>query len=160
MKCKVQWKILLAILTLMSGKMSAQRTEAFGQYRKTQDSQIEHLLRQQYQEVSPWFEEAYRDYPTLPRGVLEAVAFQYTRFDPNVRMDTAGRMRGCWRLIVRIRWMRYCGIQERPSRPTPACLPENSGSTAALATLWNSIVVSSRISASCRFRTGRRTVSR
>ena len=30
MKCKVQWKILLAILTLMSGKMSAQRTEAFG----------------------------------------------------------------------------------------------------------------------------------
>ena len=88
MKCKVQWKILLAILTLMSGKMSAQRTEAFGQYRKTQDSQIEQLLRQQYQEVSPWFEEAYRDYPTLPRGVLEAVAFQYTRFDPNVRMDT------------------------------------------------------------------------
>ena len=89
MKCKVQWKILLAILTLMSGKMSAQQPEAYGQNRKTQDSQIEQLLRQQYQEVSPWFEEAYRDYPTLPRGVLEAVAFQYTRFDPNVRMDTA-----------------------------------------------------------------------
>ena len=87
MKCKVQWKILLAILTLMSGKMSAQQTEV-GSYHKTQDSQIEHLLRQQYQEVSPWFEAAYRDCPTLPRGVLEAVAFQYTRFDPNVRMDT------------------------------------------------------------------------
>ena len=88
MKNKVQLKILWVFLVFCYGNMNAQPAEAYVRYRKSHDSQIEQLLRQQYQQVSPWFEDAYREYPSLPRGVLEAVAFQYTRFDPNVRMDT------------------------------------------------------------------------
>ena len=88
MKNKVQFKILWVFLVFCAGNMKAQPTEAYVQYRKSHDSQIERLLRQQYQQVSHWFDDAYRKYPSLPRGVLEAVAFQYTRFDPNVRMDT------------------------------------------------------------------------
>lgn len=33
-----------------------------------------------YERLSPYFEEAYRRYPSIPKGVLEAVSFTYTRF--------------------------------------------------------------------------------
>ena len=87
MKNKVQRKLLFVILAFCSGLLSAQHlvdTPCL----KEHDRQIESLLRRQYQEVKPWFDEAYQEYPTVPRGILEAVAFQYTRFNPNVRMDT------------------------------------------------------------------------
>ena len=38
------------------------------------------LIIQQYRQVEPYFQEAYRLYPSLPRGVLEAVSFTYSRF--------------------------------------------------------------------------------
>ena len=38
------------------------------------------LIIQQYRQVEPYFQEAYRLYPTLPRGILETVAFTYSRF--------------------------------------------------------------------------------
>ena len=88
MKNKVQRKLLFVILAFWSVQLTAQQTDFSAQYRKNHDSQVESLLRRQYQEVKPRFDEAYQEYPSVPRGVLEAVAFQYTRFDPNVRMDT------------------------------------------------------------------------
>ena len=88
MKSKVQLKILFIILAFWSGLLNAQQLIDNTPYRKEHDRQIESLLRRQYQEAKPWFDKAYAEYPTIPRGVLEAVAFQYTRFDPNVRMDT------------------------------------------------------------------------
>ena len=88
MKSKVQLKILLIILAFWSGLLKAQQLVDNTPYRKEHDRQIESLLRRQYQEVKPWFNEAYQEYSTVPKGILEAVAFQYTRFDPNVWMDT------------------------------------------------------------------------
>lgn len=38
------------------------------------------LIIQQYRQVEPYFQETYRLYPSLPRGVLEAVSFTYSRF--------------------------------------------------------------------------------
>ena len=38
------------------------------------------LIIQQYRQVKPYFQEAYRLYPSLPRGILEAVSFTYSRF--------------------------------------------------------------------------------
>lgn len=42
--------------------------------------QTEASIIQQYKQVKPYFQEAYRLYPTVPRGVLETVAFTYSRF--------------------------------------------------------------------------------
>ena len=88
MKNKVQRKLLFVILAFWSGLLSAQQLVDNTSYRKEHDRQIESLLRRQYQEVKPWFDAAYQEYPSVPKGILEAVSFQYTRFDPNVRIDT------------------------------------------------------------------------
>ena len=88
MKNKVQRKLLFVIRAFWSGLLSAQQLVDNTSYRKEHDRQIESLLRRQYQEVKPWFDAAYQEYPSVPKGILEAVSFQYTRFDPNVRIDT------------------------------------------------------------------------
>ena len=87
MKNKVKRKLLFVFLALCSGLLSAQQL-VDTPYLKEHDRQIESLLLRQYQEVKAWFNEAYQEYPTVPEGILEAVAFQYTRFNPNERMDT------------------------------------------------------------------------
>ena len=43
-------------------------------------ARIDSAIIQQYRRVEPFFHEAYLLYPSVPRGVLEAVAFTYTRF--------------------------------------------------------------------------------
>ena len=53
---------------------------------------IDSAVIQQYRQVEPFFTEAYQLYPSVPRGVLEAVAFTYTRFvhvDPPVGQEDA-----------------------------------------------------------------------
>ena len=37
------------------------------------------LIIQQYRQVEPYFQEAYGVYPSLPRGILETIAFTPTR---------------------------------------------------------------------------------
>lgn len=49
-------------------------------YKKSLDDQTEKLVLQEYEKVKSYFLEAYGLYPTIPRGVLEAVAFSYSRF--------------------------------------------------------------------------------
>lgn len=88
MKNKVQSLLVWVFFLFLSGLGHAQHSEAFNAYRQEYDQQMAELLGRQFQEVSAWFEDAYRSFPTLPKGVLEAVAFQYTRFSPNVIMDT------------------------------------------------------------------------
>ncbi|MBO4489522.1 MAG: N-acetylmuramoyl-L-alanine amidase [Bacteroidales bacterium] len=39
-----------------------------------------HHLQEDYDKISDDFEEAYHAYPTIPRGILEAVSYQYRRF--------------------------------------------------------------------------------
>lgn len=41
---------------------------------------IDAAVIQRYQQVEPYFKEAYSLYPSVPRGMLEAVSFTYTRF--------------------------------------------------------------------------------
>jgi N-acetyl-anhydromuramyl-L-alanine amidase AmpD len=88
MKNKVQLVLLWVFMMLVSAQICAQRADVHDLYRQEYDNQMSAILWRQYQDVSGWFEEAYREFPTVPRGVLEAVAFQYTRFNPNVVMDT------------------------------------------------------------------------
>ncbi|MDD4394811.1 MAG: N-acetylmuramoyl-L-alanine amidase, partial [Bacteroidales bacterium] len=44
------------------------------------NQEIDSLILEQYRRVKPYFEEAYALNPTIPRGILEAVSFTYTRF--------------------------------------------------------------------------------
>lgn len=80
--------ILWVFFLLLSCQTLAQHLDGFADYRKEYDKQMSDFMFRQYQDVSAWFDDAYRDYPTVPRGMLEAVAFQYTRFSPNVVTDT------------------------------------------------------------------------
>lgn len=51
--------------------------------------QIEASIIQQYKQLEPYFQEAYRLYPSVPRGVLGTVAFTYSRFHHLVPDTTA-----------------------------------------------------------------------
>ena len=88
MKNKVKLLFFLVLVMLVSAQVRAQRADVHDAYKREYDNQMSDLLWRQYQDVSGWFEEAYREYPTIPRGALEAVAFQYTRFNPNAVTDT------------------------------------------------------------------------
>ena len=85
---KVQLVFLWVLFLFLSSQVLAQRSDGFTDFRNEYDNQMADLMWRQYQDVGGWFDDAYRDYPTVPRGMLEAVAFQYTRFSPNVLMDT------------------------------------------------------------------------
>lgn len=88
MKSKVQLKVLWLLLFLWSAQLQAQTNNEKEKYKQAYDRQTEEILFQQYQDVKSWFEDAYREYPTVPRGCLEAIAFQYGRFAQNVVYDT------------------------------------------------------------------------
>lgn len=88
MKCRVQLKFLWVLLFLWSAPLFAQQKDDFEKYKRSVDQQNEEVLWRQYLEVSAWFDDAYREYPTVPRGVLESVSFQYVRFSPNTILDT------------------------------------------------------------------------
>lgn len=42
--------------------------------------QAPNSLHSDYDKIAPLFEEAYRLYPTIPKGILEAISYQYRRF--------------------------------------------------------------------------------
>lgn len=44
--------------------------------------------KEHYLIMKPYFEAAYQTYPAVPRGILEAVSFNYTRFTPQIWPDT------------------------------------------------------------------------
>lgn len=44
------------------------------------EEQISRSVLNHYDRVQPYFAEAYEHYPTIPKGILEAVAFTYSRF--------------------------------------------------------------------------------
>lgn len=88
MKNKVQFLMLWILAQAIVGRGFAQFSEDGARYRLGITKQINELLVQQYEDASIWFGEAYAEYPTVPRGMLEAVAFQYTRFSPNIVLDT------------------------------------------------------------------------
>ena len=57
------------------------------EYAADLSQQINGTLRLQYQRMEPYFKEAYALYPSVPRGMLEAVSFTYTRFTHLVPLE-------------------------------------------------------------------------
>jgi N-acetyl-anhydromuramyl-L-alanine amidase AmpD len=76
--------LLLFALTLVYAQTPANDELA------RQQQQTEASIIQQYKQVEPYFQEAYRLYPTMPRGVLETVAFTYSHFH-HLAPDTSAR---------------------------------------------------------------------
>ncbi|MCR4964237.1 MAG: N-acetylmuramoyl-L-alanine amidase [Bacteroidales bacterium] len=60
--------IVLCIISLYGQSLSAPKA-----------NEIE-LLQQDFKKISNFFEDAYRQNPTVPRGILEAISYQYRRF--------------------------------------------------------------------------------
>lgn len=52
---------------------------------QSKKSEIRDRIDRNYEQVKHCFETAYATYPTVPRGILEAVAFQYTHFSENLQ---------------------------------------------------------------------------
>jgi len=50
-------------------------------YPTSKTNEMEPLLRD-YEKISAFFEEAYQEHPSIPRGILEAISYQYRRFHP------------------------------------------------------------------------------
>lgn len=63
------------------------------QYFNVLQANTDSLVLQQYQRIEPYFQEAYTLYPSLPRGILEMVAFTYSRFN-HLSPDTLLREKG------------------------------------------------------------------
>lgn len=80
MKNKIKSLLLLTVPLFLALQASAQtdlcREDYLKQFNKKQFEKV--LLN--YYSVRDYFEEAYQLYPSVPRGILEAVAFQYSRF--------------------------------------------------------------------------------
>lgn len=63
--------------------LRAQLSNDIYQYKWEQQSseQVLRTLVKDYERLKPFFEEAYGLYPSIPRGILEAVSFTYSRFN-------------------------------------------------------------------------------
>ena len=72
--------MLFVELTIVQAQVfSPKSNNEVGQASAMEQAVQRHLMND-YNKVKPYFEEAYRRNPSIPRGVLEAVSFTYTRF--------------------------------------------------------------------------------
>lgn len=82
--------ILLFALSVLCWSQADYRADA-----SKRDYRVEASVIQQYRQVESYFREAYELYPTVPRGVLETVAFTYSRFChlvPDTLSDTPSQI--------------------------------------------------------------------
>ena len=70
--------IFICFLILCVGSLFSQVDQK--SYAMELSNRIDSAIIGQYRQVEPYFTEAYSLYPTVPRGMLEAVSFSYTRF--------------------------------------------------------------------------------
>ena len=94
------WKTprLLLLVAMMALAMSLRAQDNSDSSVSLADAKVDALAREElqldYSGVKGYFEEAYRLYPSVPQGVLEAVAFTYTRFhcpSPSDVQDSGAR---------------------------------------------------------------------
>lgn len=83
------WIVLMCLANLFSSTGEAQEDLAQRKFEQQVEKRIHARLFTDYENVKPYFEEAYLLYPTIPKGFLEAVSFQYTHFSSNQETDDA-----------------------------------------------------------------------
>lgn len=81
-------KCFLILVLMAHIVVRAQEDTAFLMRNAQIDNNIKKQILHDYQSVAPFFAEAYRTYPTIPAGVLEAVSYNYTHFFSNLSADT------------------------------------------------------------------------
>lgn len=72
-------KIILVLLSAIAITCATAQTNSTT-FSKTLSSEIERSVIEDYNVLRHYFEEAYSLHPSVPRGILEAVSFNYTRF--------------------------------------------------------------------------------
>ena len=77
--------IFICVLILYASSLFSQVGEK--EYAADLSRRIDVAVIQQYQRMEPYFKEAYSLYPSVPRGMLEAVSYTYTRFTHLVPPD-------------------------------------------------------------------------
>lgn len=77
--------IFICVLILYASSLFSQVGEK--EYAADLSRRIDVAVIQQYQRMEPYFKEAYSSYPSVPRGMLEAVSYTYTRFTHLVPPD-------------------------------------------------------------------------
>lgn len=82
---RLHLKIIFSLCLLTSAfQLSAQNCPEWLQVKNRMDLQVQNQILQDYHKVKPYFDYAYEQFPSIPRGMLEAVAFTYTRFYDNL----------------------------------------------------------------------------
>ncbi|MCQ2284844.1 MAG: N-acetylmuramoyl-L-alanine amidase [Bacteroidales bacterium] len=76
--------VALLVCALFVNTAFSQYDPCLLSYNEKMNHAIHFRIYENYLKVKPYFQEAYAVNPTIPQGVLEAVAFQYTRFDGNL----------------------------------------------------------------------------
>ena len=80
---------LLMGMLFLSGLRAQPLPESYqSQLERRMSDEVHRTLLRDYSRVKPFFEEAYRQYPSIPRGMLEAVSFTYSRFNDLSPADT------------------------------------------------------------------------
>ena len=80
MKNKFNYFLLLFLFLTVCQYVKSQDSEKVAEIFNKFDKKQEKLLLNNYYLVRDYFEEAYEKYPNIPRGIIEAVSFQYSRF--------------------------------------------------------------------------------
>lgn len=77
--------IIVSLLAFCVVSLSSQTDKRA--YSEGLSAQIDSVAVRQYRKVESFFDEAYARYPSVPRGMLEAVSFAYTRFTHLSHLD-------------------------------------------------------------------------
>ncbi len=72
--------MLFVELTIVQAQVLPPKSNNEVSQASAMEQSIQKHLMNDYNKVKPYFEEAYRRYTSIPRGVLEAVSYTYTRF--------------------------------------------------------------------------------
>lgn len=80
MNLKVILLYFCAIVLLFTQNITAQHSSQKSSHLNKINQTSEELTLLQYNNIRSYFNAAYLAYPSIPRGMLEAVAFQYSRF--------------------------------------------------------------------------------
>lgn len=82
------FRMSLPFFLMLTMFANAQTDHALQQYNTSLNRQNREQVLHDYQQIISYFEEAYRLHPSVPRGMLESVAYNYTLFSSSKTKDT------------------------------------------------------------------------